>query len=157
MAGKVIDKDMGYDAFVAKMAKASRRQPFVTVGVHSKDDSGRGEQVGNADVAAFNEFGTTTSPARPFLRPAIDENRAKYARIETAALGRWVDDKMSMKQALGLMGLAAKGDVQKKITRLKNPPNAPSTVEQKGSSNPLVDTGQMRAAIDFQVDDKGIP
>lgn len=161
MGSKVIDIDRGYKKFIRKMAIASARNPFVTVGVHSKDDSGRtsekGQPAGNAEVAAFHEFGTTTIPARPFLRTAIDENRAKYARIETAALGRWIDNRLTMEQALGLAGLEAKRDVQLKITRIREPVLADSTIAAKGSSNPLIDTGQMRAAIDFVVDTRGIP
>ncbi len=32
------------------------------------------------------------------------------------------------------------------------PPNAPSTVDQKGSNHPLVDTGEMRNSIEYRID-----
>lgn len=165
MASKVIDIDRGYKKFVRKMKLASARGPFVTVGVHSKDDSGRtseaGQPAGNAEVLAFHEFGTTNMPARPTLRPAIDANRNKYARLEAAGLGRWVDGTWTMAQVMGVVGLAAKADVQKKITSLKDPELAESTkkskvVGGKSGNNPLIDTGQMRAAIDFVVDTRGV-
>jgi len=39
------------------------------------------------------------------------------------------------------------------MTALDQPPNAPSTVARKrGSTNPLIDTGQLRRSIDWERD-----
>ncbi len=57
--------------------------------------------------------------------------------------------KMSSTQGLGLLGEKAKSDVQKKITLISSPPNEPSTRKQKGSSNPLIDTGALRQHINW--------
>ena len=35
-----------------------------------------------ADYSAFLEFGTSKMGARPFLQPALEENRAKIKRLE---------------------------------------------------------------------------
>lgn len=159
MASRVIDIDRGYDAFIRQMKQAGRaKDPHVTVGVHGKDESrGSGEPT-NVEVATFNEFGTTTAPARSFLRSTVDEERRKYADMFQVSLARWVDGKSTLHDALALVGTQAKADVQRKITKLKDPPNAPSTIAQKGSSNPLIDTGQMRQAVDFVVNNvpKGV-
>ena len=37
------------------------------------------------------------------------------------------------------------------LTDLKTPPLAESTIRRKGSSNPLIDTGQLRSSITWQV------
>lgn len=148
---RVIDRDMGYKAFADKMKRASRGDPHVTVGVHGKDGArGAGEPT-NVEVATFNEFGTTTVPERSFLRSTMDEQRPKYARMLDRVIGRWVDGKLSLADGFGLVGLQAKADVQRKIVKLRDPPNADSTIARKGSSNPLIDTGQMLNAIDFAV------
>lgn len=151
MASRVIDKDRGYKAFVRAMQNASKADPHVTVGVHGKDEARGGDEPTNVEVATFNEFGTTTAPARPFLRTAVDENRRKYATMFQRTLGLWVDGKTTLHDALAIVGTQAKADVQLKITKIRDPPNAPSTIERKGSSNPLIDTGQMRQAVDFVV------
>jgi len=53
--------------------------------------------------------------------------------------------------AANLLGDATKGRIQEFAIDLRDPPNAQSTVDAKGSSNPLVDTGQMIGSIDYKV------
>ncbi|MEF2551313.1 hypothetical protein VQ042_08035 [Aurantimonas sp. A2-1-M11] len=57
----------------------------------------------------------------------------------------------SREAILSRLGILAQGHVQQEITALRSPPNAPSTIRQKGSSNPLIHTGAMRAAVTFQL------
>jgi hypothetical protein len=44
----------------------------------------------------------------------------------------------------------AQNDVRKAIRDLDSPPNAESTIKAKGSSNPLIDTGQMINSIRWE-------
>ena len=37
---------------------------------------------------------------------------------------------------------------------MKTPENAPSTIAKKGSSNPLIDTGEMRSKVSHEVKNK---
>ena len=43
------------------------------------------------------------------------------------------------------------GKIREYMTDLRNPANANITVAVKGSSNPLVDTGHLISAIDYEV------
>jgi hypothetical protein len=45
----------------------------------------------------------------------------------------------------------AVGDIQHEITVLRHPPNAPATIRAKGSSKPLIDTGEMRQSVTYQI------
>ena len=54
-----------------------------------------------------------------------------------------VKGELSHLQARGILGESAQADVQQKITDLREPPNAASTIAQKGSSNPLIDSRAM--------------
>jgi hypothetical protein len=58
-----------------------------------------------------------------------------------------------MDATLSKLGIMAQGDIQGEITSLSTPPNAPSTIRRKGSSNPLIDSGEMRGAVTYKVDD----
>lgn len=124
-----------------------------------KDADGRAVKVGilgsagSAQVqkAMFNEFGTETIPERPFMRTTFATRQGKYAFALQRALEKVVEGKMTIEQALGLIGLEAVKDVQTTITMLREPPNAESTIEKKGSSNPLIDTGRMRQSVSFQI------
>lgn len=62
------------ERFYAEIEKLKKLQVFV--GFQSgqvRDDRG----VDIAQIAMFNELGTSTSPSRPFLRMSVDENESK--------------------------------------------------------------------------------
>ena len=107
-----------------------------------------------AAVAAWNEFGTKRDgeqhiPERPFFRQAIAEMQDGIVNILKAG----IDPKVGVvdQQLANRIGAYAQGQVQKSITKLDEPPNAPSTVAAKGSSNPLIDKGTMRQAVTWKV------
>lgn len=52
------------------------------------------------------------------------------------------------------VGAFAAGATQQYITDLRDPPNAPYTIEKKGSDNPLIDTGSMRSSVTYKVTDQ---
>jgi HK97 gp10 family phage protein len=103
-------------------------------------------------IASYNEFGTSRIPERPFLRNAMAENKGAYGTLMRNDAKRIVSGEQTMRRTLDRLGLKAQGDVQQSIVDLRSPPNAPSTIKQKGSSNPLIDTGSMRQAVTFKVD-----
>lgn len=104
------------------------------------------------DRAIFNHFGTSRGiPARPFLLNAMRSNKAKYSRLLKHEAKDILLGKMALFGAISRLGIIAQGDIQSEITTLRSPPNAPSTIASKGSSNPLIDTGEMRQAVTYLV------
>lgn len=111
--------------------------------------------------AIWNNFGTSRGiPERPFMQNAMRDNRAGYrdgmkagARTIIKAAASGEDPAKAMRSVLAKLGIKAQGDIQSEITSLQTPPNAASTIRQKGSSNPLIDTGEMRGAVSFKVED----
>ena len=103
-----------------------------------------------AAVAAWNEFGTETIPERPFFRNALAESERSVGRILQGGL----DTKKMVvdEQLAGRVGAHVQGKIRDSITALKEPPNAPSTVRAKGSSDPLMDTGTLRNSVDWEVE-----
>lgn len=59
-----------------------------------------------------------------------------------------------MSKTLDAIGAVTAGEVQQYMTDLKTPPNAPYTIQQKGSSNPLIDTGALRASVTWKIVDE---
>ena len=100
-------------------------------------------------VAAWNEFGTKNIPERPFFRNALDTSKPKILRM----LKQGVDPYALVvpSNLAHQIGAVVAGEVQESITDLKIPPNAPSTIAAKGSSNPLLDTGFMRQSVTWRV------
>lgn len=100
-------------------------------------------------VAAKNEFGTERIPERPYFRNANRKSRKPltqlfFQRVDPQEL---VVDTVLAKH----IGLMLQAGVQNEITRLRQPPNAPSTIARKGSENPLIDTGKMVNSVSFEV------
>lgn len=142
----VTDTDKGWKAIVRELKSLGGSS--LTIGVQGNAGS-HPSGLNMADVASFNEFGTSTAPARSFLRSTFDD--ADYYRDDLTRLARRVGKQLSARRALTILGFKITSDVKQKIVELKTPPNAPSTIAEKGSSNPLIDTGRLRQSIDFEI------
>jgi phage gpG-like protein len=116
-------------------------------GEHSKSDNGQTL----AEIAFWNEFGTKEIPARPFLRVTIRENRHLLKRLIARLYDLIIQNKITTDAAQKVLGAKVAALVQKKITQLRDPPNTPHTIDRKGSSNPLVDTGELKNSISWDV------
>lgn len=145
------DTDNGYKALVERIY--GLKKPKVAVGIFEADGGQpHGNGVTVADVAAWNEFGTETIPERSFLRAWFDENIERAREALHRLMLRVVEGKLTKEQALEQFGLWVQAEIQKRIAQGIPPPNAQSTIDAKGSSKPLIDTGQLRSSITFGVD-----
>ena len=126
----------------------------VNVGV----PEGKREEDGTpvAMIAAVHEFGSPSQgiPERPFLRVAVQRNRQKYVRLNRINLVKMLRGQATVEQALGQLGEMAKGDVQTEIRSGDFAPLKAATIKRKGSSRPLIDTGQMVQSIAWELGDK---
>lgn len=151
---RVIDRDLGF----ADVKRAMQESSAYSVKVGVLQSAGtyedeHGKPVTVAQVAAWNEYGTSDGkvPSRPAFRLAADENRAKIAEAQSRLAQQVLDGKIDTRTALGRLGLLVQGYVRKSIIDLRDPPNAPFTIKQKGSSNPLVDSGQLVQSVTWEV------
>lgn len=128
----------------------------VTVGIH--EDAGQHGQDGitNAQLGALLNYGNPHNtlfghpapiPARPWLIPGVESATQDIIdTIQDAVAGG-----ATLDQTMEQIGAFAAGATQTYMTDLKEPPNSPYTIEQKGSSNPLIDTGALRASVTYKV------
>lgn len=127
-----------------------------------------GFPAGDADSdvinrAVWNEFGTRGGasgggwggpiPERPFLRNAMRSNQSAYRTAMKSSAAKLLSGKADLRQTLSKLGIRAQGDVQAEITALTSPENSEVTIALKGSSKPLIDTGEMRAAVTWKIDE----
>lgn len=159
MSVKVRDTDHGYRKMRANLKQASKGGG-VSVGIHAQEGAGEHKSkepdaspVTVLDVALWNEFGLGV-PERSFLRAWVDENASQNREKLRKAMLLVVRGERTLEQALDLIGLSMQGGLQQKIAAGVPPPNAPETVARKGSSTPLIDTGQLRQSVTFLVRDK---
>jgi hypothetical protein len=86
------------------------------------------------------------------MRNAMRANRSQYLSAMKSSAAKLVMGQTTLSQIMSKLGILAQGDIQGAITSLTSPPNSPVTIEIKGSSKPLIDSGEMRAAVTFKVD-----
>lgn len=102
--------------------------------------------------AVWNHYGTSRGiPARPFMFNAIRKNKSKINRYLKSVTPDILSGKMEIGMAMSRLGILVQGFIQDEITRLRNPPNTAETIRKKGSSNPLINTGEMRGAVTYKV------
>ena len=101
-----------------------------------------------AQVAFWNEFGTTTSPSRPFFRKMIADESPGWGALVARAAAYYNSDGATI---LNFMGEKIAEDLQQSIVGWQDPRNAASTIARKGFDKPLVDTGDMSRSITYEV------
>jgi len=110
-----------------------------------------GSPGGILDRAIYNEFGTRNIPERPFIRNGLREGVPQLRRTARVVAGKVISGRLTPRQGLGQMGEQGKQLIKNSITDMRNPPNAGVTIERKGSSNPLIDSGDMRKAVKWEI------
>ncbi|MFJ7698912.1 hypothetical protein [Lysinibacillus fusiformis] len=125
----------------------------VEVGIFGSDDSFY------AMIAGVHEFGITIRkekgsiviPERSFLRSTFDDKNKEWFKFMKKQLEHVLQGRLDARTLCERLGAKMVGDVQVKLTELNDPSNAPSTIAQKGSSNPLIDSGGLRQRITYKV------
>ena len=160
-AAKLVDTDRGMKSF-RKFMRA-RGQPSVVAGFRENGPGGQQHSPDSpltvADVAALNEFGTMEIDERPFMRITTEERQEAWQAMLVPVMREVVDAGIRSPAAagaaaargLGRIGLQMEADIKATIDGGVPPPNADSTIERKGSSGTLINTGQMKQSIDSEV------
>lgn len=156
---KITDRDQGLEALKRRVFGVGR--PVISVGILEKDGAKpKKEEDGDAsdltvlEVAIWNEFGTDKIPSRSFIRAWFDENRDRAHEMLRRMMVSVVEGKRTKEQVLELLGQKFVAEIQARIAAGILPENAPSTVARKGSSKPLIATGQLRSSISYEVGEK---
>lgn len=131
----------------------------VTVGV--QDDAGYYETSSGgqgplvAEVALWNEFGTSTSPERSFLRSAIDDNASELNAYREELLANIIFKGWTIEKALEALGIRIQFLIQNKIKSNIPPPLSASTIASKKRKGvapvTLIDSGLMLRSITYKV------
>lgn len=122
----------------------------VLVGVpkgSGKEESG--ESI--ASIAFRNEFGVGV-PERPALRLGVEKSTQSIKQLAKVMIPKLNNGDITMEQIMDQVGHLAVQDVINLINAGISPANAQSTIDAKGSSTPLVDTGAYKQSITHVVD-----
>jgi len=140
--------DATYPAQIAADIKARVKPGGVNGAARQAKAAASGLPV--AQVAFWNEFGTSRTPARPFIRNMIASKSPRWGNVmglNLRATG------YNAQQTLGIMGELIKDQMVTSIRDFRDPGNAAQTIARKGFDKPLIDTGVMQRSVDYQVVD----
>lgn len=135
---------------VEGLAKRVKTPGTVDVGIIDAGKHSSGDMT-VAEIGFANEFGTETIPERSFIRSVTRGNKKEIIAMQKQLLKKITEGKLTTVTALGLLGEKIADMISQKIVTLKTPPNSPETIRRKGTSNPLVQTGQLKNSITYEV------
>lgn len=90
-------------------------------------------------------------PERSFIRSTFDENEDGWSEFIGERVNLIFEGEMRARQLFEQLGAKIVGQIQKKMTDIRSPKNAAITAANKGSDNPLMDTGELRRRVTWQV------
>lgn len=148
-----IDKDNGFKALRAAVRGASGTiQIGVNENLHLNADGTY--DLTNAELGAIHEYGTEHVPQRSFLRAWVDERQDEIKAKVAYSLRSTLEYGAPWAEVMGDFGKWAVEQVRQRIKNGLEPANAESTLKRKGSDKPLIDSGQLLAAIEYELHPK---
>lgn len=117
---------------------------------NSREDS---DGITNAELGIIHEFGVPERgiPERSFMRSTASEESENLGRLSKAQIAECIEGNVSPHDVFATIGAYLQGKIVEEITDGEFEPNNENTVKRKGSSKPLIDTGQLRASITYEV------
>lgn len=135
-------------ALLKQYSKNLEGKPTVSVGFFSGSTEKK-SGLPSAYVALLNEYGGENTPPRPFFRSMIKDGEGHWGED----LGRYLESsQMSADNALTYIGEQMKEELKESIQLPRYAKLAQSTINKKGHSQTLIDTGDMLDAVSYQVD-----
>lgn len=145
----------GGQKYRAALQKIAALKLGVKAGIFKGATTTDGKSI--PEYAAYNEFGTSRIPARPFMRQTLETKQDSWKSFLGNALDYDEISKNQAENAMGLLGEVMKADIQQTIQKGSFVPNSPKTIARKRAKgkvepdHPLIDTGQMLAAVGSEV------
>jgi hypothetical protein len=158
---RVIVKKRLDTAFIEKLESA-----HVVVGL-PRDSAPYPDGTPVVQVGIDHEFGSDTPrtytsprgnsvsvsgvPERSFMRSPAKEKRDEWTKKTVSAIKASIKGTDPVEKALAKIGIIAASDIKKTIIAIDSPANSPQVIADKGSSNPLIDTGHLLGQITHEV------
>ena len=121
---------------------------------YSKNGNGKTTFVSNSFVgprSGVTGAHTIVIPERSFLRSTASEEAKNLGKLSNTQIAKCLRGEISAHDAYAVVGAYFQGKIVDKITDGDFTPNTSETIRRKGSSKPLIDTGQLVASIKYEV------
>lgn len=129
------------------------KKPVLKVGIFGAkgDELHEDSDLSVLAIATFHEFGLGV-PERSFIRAWCDANEKRVLDRLQKDSEKAAKGELEWETILDRLGLFIVGGIQEFIASNIPPPLAASTIERKGSSVALIDTGQLRSSITYAIE-----
>lgn len=95
---------------------------------------------------------TITIPERSYIRATLDTKDNEISDMIRTQLTMVLKGQQTGQGALERIAIYVTALIQNYMTYLTSPPLHPFTIEQKGSSQPLIDIGRLRMSITWRIE-----
>lgn len=129
----------------------------LNVGIPSdKNEREKSVEVTNAELGIIHEFGAPERgiPERSFMRSTAKEESKNVAKLAEIQIKESLNGEISAYDAFSVIGNYLQVKIVDKITDGNFEENTKETIKRKKSSKPLIDTGQLRASITYEIKEK---
>ncbi len=128
-----------------------KNKKSLRIGILGNTNS-RTEGLSNATIGAIHELGSEERkiPKRSFLKMPIEVKQKEIANFALIYMQKDIKNYNTFKTSLTKIGLFTRGMIQQAFSTKGFgtwAPNTSFTIKKKGSSSPLIDTGQLRRSI----------
>lgn len=155
---KTTYKTTGFDEFQKNIKNSGKKH--LKLGVFTEKAARIGSEsssVNNPTLAAIQELGSISRriPARSFLKMPIIQKKNDLSMALFKILQSNLIKENGIAMGLKRFGLECENVIQEAFETRgygKWKPNIPSTIKQKGSDSPLIDTGALRKSIKSKLD-----
>jgi hypothetical protein len=151
---RIVKDDRRKFDFIIGQVKSFKRS-YVKVGVlEGTTRRSKVKAIMMAMIAAVHEYGSPKRniPERSFIRSWVEGSKSQINNTILRLLRMVEDGKATSEMALKKLGAFGVAGIRKQIKSVKTPPLKESTIRQKKSSQPLIDTGQLRGGIQYKVE-----
>lgn len=131
------------------------KDSVVKAGVLAKDGSqNHSEGMTVFQIGMIHEFGVPEKniPRRSFIRVPIENNIKEITKLIENNHKLVSENAMSAKVALDRIGIMAQNTIKESFRNNDWKPLKRATIKRKGSSKPLIDTGQLIGSISYIVE-----
>lgn len=149
-----INDDGSLDRFIENAKKVGGHVEVGWLGNQSHLGHGGGKRsITMADLAAIHYYGAPSKniPKRDVITPALEQNQEKYLGFMERSIPALIEGSMDLRTMWEYLGMEGQADIQKQMVTARLAPLHPRTIKRKGSSRPLIDTGQLRQDVTYIV------
>lgn len=152
---KLIRDDNDIPELMDRLEKArATKMKFGILGSGLGGKRHKGVKLTIVEIGSVHEFGapSVNIPERSFIRKTFDDKQGEVADVAEEFFGQYIMGDISYDAATKGVGEFVKGLIQTTMRDLSSPALKAITIQLKGSSQPLIDTGQLLDSIEYEVE-----